>query len=86
MTEPGNDELLARHNMGSDEHLARIADVGAVNRDARYEAFRLLLEEWRLRNTSPAEDEPGEDHPDPDETPPADQEHPEFDPTPPKED
>lgn len=68
---------------GSDERFASYADIGAIGRGYRHERLRTLLEEWRLRNYPP-EDDPGEDHPDPDQAPPADQEHPEYDPTPPQ--
>lgn len=70
---------------GSDARFAELADTSEIGHRARLERVRALLEEWRVRSlTLPAvDDEPGEDHPDPDEPPPADEPHPEFDPTPP---
>lgn len=68
---------------GSDEQLLSAADVGAINRGYRLERFRHMLEEWRVRAMSADVDEPGESHPDPDETPEGDP--PEYDPLPPEE-
>jgi hypothetical protein len=70
---------------GSDHLFAELDDVSEIGRRARLEQVRLRVEEWRLRTVPlPAvDDEPGDDHPDPDEAPPAGEPHPEFDPTPP---
>ena len=68
---------------GSDARLREVADMGAINRGYRLERFRHMLEEWRVRQTAPASDEPGQGHPDPDETPPGDP--PDYDPLPPEE-
>lgn len=70
-TEPGSDDLFAT-----------IADVSEIDRRARRERLRSLLEDARLQATSPADD-PGVDHPDPDRAPLASEPHPEFDPLPP---
>lgn len=67
---------------GSDDMFAELADTSAINHGYRLERLRLLLEEWRVR-TQPfpaVDDEPGEDHLEPDETPAGDP--PEFDPLP----
>lgn len=66
---------------GSDAQFKQLDDVAAIGRDTRAAMRRGLLEEWRIRMYPPqAPDEPGQDHPDPDETPAGDP--PEFDPTP----
>jgi hypothetical protein len=70
MTEPGSDQMFSE-----------LADTSAINHGYRLERLGLLLEEWRVRmQPTDAPDEPGQDYPDPDETPPGDP--PEFDPTP----
>lgn len=71
-TEPGSDQLFTDYG-----------DVGAINRSARSARLRSLVEEWRVRQ-QPTVDDPGEQRPDVDETPPLDEPHPEFDPTPPE--
>lgn len=74
MTEPGSDALLAQS-----------ADLGAVRRDVRASIVRHAIEEWRVAHSPLSQDEPGEQHPDPDEPPPDGEPHDEYDPTPPKE-
>jgi hypothetical protein len=69
--------------IGSDEQFAEVADVSAINSALRAEWWARLAEEWRSTTAHEAEDEPGEDFPDPDEAPPGDEDHPEFDPLPP---
>lgn len=72
-TEPGSDELFAA-----------LADTSEIGRRARRQRAAQLLEEWRVRNSRLAGDEPGSDYPDEDRPPPADQVHDEYDPTPPQ--
>lgn len=67
---------------GSDEMLAELADFGSVDAGVRAELERVSAEEQRVAAV-PVDDDPGRDHPDPDEGPPPHQEHPEFDPVPP---
>ena len=83
MTERRPLKLRERFEDGSDEMLARIGDMSALDRVYRAERRRHDREEQALRRIGPATDEPGRDYPDPDEAPPMDQAHPEFDPTPP---
>lgn len=73
MTEKGSDELLAE--IGS---LARAALPVEADQAA------LDAEEERVQVVTPSRREAGDDHPDPDEAPPADEEHDEFDPLPPE--
>lgn len=67
--------------MGSDERFAMVGDISDLGRGPRAERARGLLEEWRLQWVS-ADDDPGVDHPDPDQAPPPSEPHPEFDPLP----
>lgn len=46
------------------------------------EQARSLTEAARVRSSPAADDEPGRQYPDPDETPPADEPHAEYDPLP----
>lgn len=72
MTEPGSDELLSA-----------LGDSAQVGAGVRAQETSSAAEEERLRATSPAEDEPGEAYPDPDQGPPPDESHDEYDPLPP---
>lgn len=67
--------------LGSDERFALVGDSSRLGLGVRAARARALLEEWRVRATSPRED-PGADHPDPDQAPPTGELHPEFDPLP----
>jgi len=71
MTEKGSDELLA--------------EAGATDIDAMVgaEEARGAQEEANLAATPPADDEPGQQYPNPDETPDGEAE--EYDPMPPEE-
>jgi len=73
MTEKGSDELL----------LELIDDPDTIDDAAVDDEERLGEEEDRVIAAGPATDEPGEQHPDPDETPSGDP--PEYDPLPPEE-
>lgn len=67
--------------LGSDAQFKRLDDTAQIGSGFRAEARRALLEEWRTRmQPTEAAGEPGQDFPDPDETPPGDP--PEFDPLP----
>jgi hypothetical protein len=65
---------------GSDELLRKVTDPDRVMQGVEDEEDWLADEEDIVSQTSPASDEPGETHPDPDETP--DGQPPEFDPLP----
>lgn len=71
MIEPGSDELLRARR-----HEEDIAEPVLEDDDRR------AVEEQRVVDAEPADDEPGEPHPDPDQTPAG--EAPEYDPTPPE--
>jgi hypothetical protein len=68
---------------GSDELLAQLADPDAIDEPVLEQQQRLTAEEQRVQAQPPADDEPGHQHPDPDQTPPADG-MPEYDPLPPE--
>lgn len=69
--------------IGSDERLEQVADTSAVNRLARLDRARRLLEEWNVLR-APLLQDPGEDHAVPDAPPPASDPHPVFDTRPPR--
>jgi hypothetical protein len=65
---------------GSDEQFRAVADMSEIGRRYRHARLRAALEEFRVRMTLPADDEPGVDHPALDARPDGDP--PEFDPLP----
>jgi len=68
--------------IGSDAQFAAVADMDSIEDGVTEEDRRNAKEESRLENVTPADDEPGEDYPEP--GPPPDAEpHDEYDPTPP---
>lgn len=67
---------------GSDELLAELGDMHEVMAPVIADNIELAEEERRVVAVAPADDEPGEDHPTPDETPPLD-DAPDYDPLPP---
>jgi hypothetical protein len=68
--------------IGSDAQLAAVADVSTLEDGVKEEQRANSEEESRLAAASPADDEPGEDFPEP-EPPPHDEPHSEYDPMPP---
>ena len=69
--------------IGSDERLAQLADTSAINRLARLDRARRILEEWNVMR-APLLQDPGADHQAPDQAPPPPgQPHPVFDTRPP---
>lgn len=74
---------MTESEKGSDELLAEVGDPAVITEVLEADEHALADEEQRVAKTAPAQDEPGEGYPDPDETPDGDP--PEYDPTPPPE-
>lgn len=72
---------MPKQQPGSDEMFRELADTSRIKVDVRVDDRHRAVEEWRVAHISEAGDEPGEQHPDPDETPSGDP--PEYDPLPP---
>jgi hypothetical protein len=68
--------------IGSDERFEQVADTSAINRLARLDRARRILEEWNVMR-APLLADPGTDHPALDEPPPPGVPHPVFDTRPP---
>jgi hypothetical protein len=68
--------------IGSDAQLAAVADLSTLEDGVKEEQRAHAEEDLRLAQTRPADDEPGEDFPEP-EPPPHDEPHDEYEPMPP---